>query len=82
MNSGSGVGDRSDFKFFWTGFQVGKPVTPVLKAGILSGQFELGGEVIPFFQAYTPAPQHQNGALDGVPCHGVRLEAERLQESV
>jgi len=25
LNYGTGVGDRSDFKFFWGGFQLGKP---------------------------------------------------------
>jgi hypothetical protein len=67
INVGNGVADRSDFHFFWVGFQVGKPVTPVLKAGILSGQFELGAEVTPFFQAYTPAPVTKVGILNGVP---------------
>jgi len=27
-----------------------------VKAGILSGQFELSGNIMPFWQAYTPAP--------------------------
>lgn len=54
---GTGVGDRSDFKFFFVGAQVGKPISRVLHAGILSGQFELAGNVIPFWQAYTPAPR-------------------------
>jgi lipid A 3-O-deacylase len=66
FNGGMGVGNRSDYKFIWTGFQIGKPITPVLKAGILSGQFELNGEVIPFFQAYTPAPYTHTGVLNGV----------------
>ena len=41
FNWGTGVGDRDNFKFFWIGAQLGKPLTPVLHAGILSGQFEL-----------------------------------------
>lgn len=65
FNYGNGVGDRSSYKFIWTGFQIGKPVTPVLKAGIFSGQLELNGEVIPFFQAYTPAPHVINEILIG-----------------
>lgn len=56
FNGGVGVGDRSDYKFIWTGVQAGRTMTPVLKAGLFSGSFELDGEVIPFFQAYTPAP--------------------------
>ena len=56
VNYGVGVGDRSAYKFLWGGFQVGKALTPVVKAGILSGQFELSGNIMPFWQAYTPAP--------------------------
>ncbi len=55
-NFGVGVGDRSDFKFFFAGAHVGKILTPVMHAGLFSGQFEYGGDVIPFWQAYTPAP--------------------------
>ena len=56
VNWGSGVGTRSDFKFLWAGMQLGKPLFPPVHAGILSGQFELGGAIIPFWQAYTPPP--------------------------
>ncbi|MDR3736948.1 MAG: acyloxyacyl hydrolase [Acidobacteriaceae bacterium] len=54
-NWGTGVGERSDFKFFFAGAHVGKVLTPVRRAGIFSGQFELGADVIPFWQSYTPA---------------------------
>jgi hypothetical protein len=53
------VGDRSDYKFFWAGFQVAKVLSPVVHAGIFSGQFEFGGEIMPLFQAYTPPPHEQ-----------------------
>jgi len=56
VNWGSGVGDRSDFKFLWAGAQLGKTITPVLHAGILTGQFELGGNIMPLWLAFTPAP--------------------------
>jgi hypothetical protein len=56
VNGGFGVGDRSDYKFLSAGFQLGKPITPVLHAGILTGQFEFGGNIMPLWQAYTPAP--------------------------
>lgn len=59
-NYGVGVGDRSSYKFAWAGVQVGKPVTPVIHAGPLSGQFEMSGNIIPFWQAYTPAPHLEN----------------------
>jgi len=59
VNWGSGVGDRSDFKFLWAGVQAGKPLTPVLKLGFFSGQFEYSGNIMPLWQAYTPAPHLQ-----------------------
>jgi lipid A 3-O-deacylase len=59
VNWGTGVGDRSDYKFFWGGAEVGKELTPVLRAGILSGQFEFAGNIMPLWQAYTPAPHLQ-----------------------
>ncbi len=65
---GSGIGDRSNYKFFSVGFQLGKPLTPVLHAGILTGQFELGGNIMPLWQAYTPAPHLQTYDCGGTPC--------------
>lgn len=59
VNSGVGVGDRSSFKFFAPGFQLGKPLTPVLHAGIATGQFEFAGNLMPLWQAYTPAPHQE-----------------------
>jgi lipid A 3-O-deacylase len=56
---GTGLGNRDNFKFFAAGFQIGKPLTPVLHAGILSGQFELAGNIMPIWQAYTPPPHMQ-----------------------
>lgn len=58
INWGTGVGKRSDFKFLSAGVQVGKPMFPVVHAGIVSGQFELGGNLMPLWQAYTPAPHY------------------------
>ena len=65
VNWGKGVGDRSDFNFFFTGAEVGKTLTPVLHAGILSGQFQFAGNVIPFWQAYTPAPHTEVFTVGG-----------------
>lgn len=59
VNWGTGVGDRSDYKFLWGGFQLAKVLSPVVHAGIFSGQFEYGGEIMPLWQAYTPAPHLQ-----------------------
>lgn len=66
-NWGTGVGNRSDFKFFFAGAQLGKPLSPVVHAGILSGQFEFSGNIIPFWQAYTPAPHLQEFDYEGQP---------------
>jgi lipid A 3-O-deacylase len=65
VNPGFGIGNRSNFKFLSAGFQVGKPVTPVLHAGILSGQFELGANIMPFWQAYTPGPHEETFVFEG-----------------
>lgn len=65
-NWGTGVGDRSDFKFFFAGAHVGKVLTPVRHAGLLSGQFEYGGDIIPFWQSYTPAPHTITVVVNGV----------------
>lgn len=56
INYGNGVGDRSSYKFLSAGYQLGKILTPVVKAGVLSGQFEFAGNIMPLWQAYTPAP--------------------------
>jgi lipid A 3-O-deacylase len=54
INWGTGVGNRSSYKFFSGGAQIGKPMFRVVHAGFLSGQFEAGGNVMPLWQAYTP----------------------------
>jgi lipid A 3-O-deacylase len=60
VSYGNGVGsdERSQYRFLSAGFQLGKPLTPVLHAGIFSGQFEFGANVMPLWQVYTPAPSH------------------------
>jgi hypothetical protein len=65
-NYGVGVGDRSSYKFFWAGFHMSKPLSPIVHAGVFSGQFEFGGEIMPLWQSYTPAPHIQS-----VPCIGL-----------
>jgi hypothetical protein len=58
ISYGNGVGsdERSQYRFLSAGFQMAKPLTPVLHAGILTGQFEFGGNIMPLWQVYTPAP--------------------------
>ena len=59
VNYGNGLTDRTDFHFFALGFQAGRMMSPVIHAGPLSGRFELGANVTPLFQAYTPAAQDE-----------------------
>ncbi len=59
VSYGFGIGDRSSYKFLNAGVQAGKVLTPVIKAGPLSGQFEYGANIMPLWQAYTPAPHTQ-----------------------
>jgi hypothetical protein len=65
INWGKGVGDRADFEFLWGGAQLGKILTPVLHAGILSGQFEYGGNIMPLWLSFTPGPHIQTFDYQG-----------------
>lgn len=68
INGGTGVGERSDFQFLSLGVEAGKVLTPVLHAGIFSGQFEYAVNLMPFWQAYTPAPHQALYSCNGQPC--------------
>jgi lipid A 3-O-deacylase len=68
LNWGTGVGERSNYKFFWGGFELGKVMTPPIRAGIFSGQFQLAGNIMPLWQAYTPPPHVQTFFYTGGPC--------------
>lgn len=65
INWGKGVGDRSSFNFLWSGYQFGKPMFAPVHAGPLSGQFEFGSNIMPLWQAYTPAPHLQTFHIHG-----------------
>ena len=69
VNYGNGFGNRDTFRFLSTGFQVGKVLTPVVHAGILSGQFELAGNIMPLWMAFTPAAHQQLYSCTGQPCY-------------
>jgi lipid A 3-O-deacylase len=56
---GNGLIDRTDYHFFTAGFQAGRMMTPIVHAGPFTGRFELGANVMPLFQAYTPAPHDE-----------------------
>jgi lipid A 3-O-deacylase len=66
LQGGSGIGTRDDFQFFAVGFQAGKNLTPVLHAGPLTGRFEFGVNVMPLWQAYTPAAHNELVTVNGV----------------
>ena len=56
---GKGVGDRSSYNFLSAGAELGIELTPVVGPGILSGRFELAGNIMPLWQAYTPGPHDE-----------------------
>jgi hypothetical protein len=56
VNGGVGLGNRDNYGFFSLGVEGGKILTPVLHAGILTGQFQLAANIMPLWQAYTPPP--------------------------
>ena len=67
VNYGNGIGgDRSQYRFLSVGVQAGKTLFPPVHAGILSGQFELGANIMPFWQAYTPGPHVVDYVYHGV----------------
>jgi lipid A 3-O-deacylase len=66
VNVGNGFGNRDQYHFLALGVQAGKILTPVLHVGgHLSGQFEYGFNLMPFWQAYTPAPYMATVTADG-----------------
>lgn len=56
FQGGKGVGNRADYTFTAAGFRLGRVLSPQVGAGIFRGQFELAGEIMPYWQAFTPAP--------------------------
>ncbi|WP_049961470.1 acyloxyacyl hydrolase [Pseudacidobacterium ailaaui] len=59
FQGGVGVGDRSDFTFASAGIRLGKVITDQHLPGLLRGQFECAGELMPYWQSFTPAPHLQ-----------------------
>ena len=65
-NFGNGIGaERSGYRFFAPGVEVGKILTAPMHAGILSGQFQYSVNVMPLWQAYTPAPHDRTFVYQG-----------------
>lgn len=59
FQGGKGVGDRGSYKFASAGIRLGKVITGPFGPGFLRGQFEYAGELMPYWQAFTPAPHQQ-----------------------
>jgi hypothetical protein len=59
---GFGTNQNSDDKFFSIGGHLGKVLTPPAGPGLLCGQFEIGVELMPLWQAYTPTVYQQVGS--------------------
>jgi hypothetical protein len=64
VNGGTGLGNRAEFQFMRAGFEVGKVLTPVLHVWPFPGQFELSGNVMPLWLAFTPAPHQESTTCD------------------
>lgn len=59
FQGGSGVGDRADFTFTAAGVRLGKVIMDQHLGSIFRGQFEIAGELMPYWQAFTPAAHLQ-----------------------
>ncbi len=57
---GVGIGDRSNFTFANAGVRLGRVLTNEHLPGLLRGQFEYAGELMPYWQSFTPAPNVHN----------------------
>jgi lipid A 3-O-deacylase len=60
VDGGFGTENRSSYKFLWAGLHGGKVLTNPAGPGWLRGQFELGVEFIPYWQAFTPKYDRAN----------------------
>lgn len=73
FQGGLGEGDRADFTFASAGVRLGKVITDPHLPGVLRGQFEYAGELMPYWQSFTPPPHEQetvyefNGQLGVAP---------------
>jgi lipid A 3-O-deacylase len=56
LQGGLGEGNRDDFYFGSAGMRLGKVITDQHLPGILRGQFEYAGELMPYWQSFTPEP--------------------------
>jgi lipid A 3-O-deacylase len=59
LQGGLGTNDRDNFHFLSAGVRLGKVITDQHLPGFLRGQFEYAGELLPYWQSFTPAPHNQ-----------------------
>jgi lipid A 3-O-deacylase len=59
FQGGKGVGERSGYTLLSGGVRLGKVITDPHLGGIFRGQFEYAGEIMPYWQAFTPPPHDQ-----------------------
>ncbi len=60
FNGGIGASDRSNYSFLSTGIHVGKVLGSPFGPGILHGQFEFAGDLMPWWQGRTPRYDRAN----------------------
>jgi hypothetical protein len=70
FQGGNGIGYRSDFHFTAAGARIGKVLLNQHLDGVFRGQFELAGEIIPYWQAFTP-PQGLQPVTVNIPADAV-----------
>jgi lipid A 3-O-deacylase len=56
FQGGLGEGDSGEFTFTSAGVRLGKVITNQHLPGVLRGQFEYAGELMPYWQSFTPPP--------------------------
>lgn len=61
FQGGTGVSNRWGYTFTSGGVQLGKVITNEHLRGIFRGQFEYAGQLMPYWQAFTPPPHLQKG---------------------
>lgn len=73
VQGGTGLEDRTDYKFLLAGVHAGKVLTPEVGHNMLKGEFEYAVEVFPLWMSFTPQFQRLNcptGATVASQCNG------------
>lgn len=62
LDGGFGTSGETDDHFLNAGIRIGKVLTDPHLPGLLRGQFEYAGELIPYWQAFTPKQTYSLGS--------------------